>query len=262
MKTLSLKNFLSTLLAISLFFMLAACTKTKNTTEITVASGATFTDSLKKCAELYETKHPDIKIRLSFSSAGVIASQIVAGAPIDIFLSGTEKHANMIMNKGFGIKESERKIISNKIVLITKKELAAEVKNPEDLLKKEIQKIALGNFETTAVGAAGKEVFEFYKIIEDVRKKAVFGETVRQVLDYVAKGEADAGIVSYTDYLTAKEKVTLSFVFPESSHTPVVYPFFILKASQKKGLAEDFVQFLESQESLNIFKNYGYKVKE
>jgi molybdate transport system substrate-binding protein len=94
-------------------------------------------------------------------------------------------------------------------------------------------------------------------LYDSLKQKFVLAKDVRQVLTYVASGNADAGIVYATDAKTTSQ-VKIVAVAPESSHSPVVYPVAVLKASKNLAGAKSFVAFLLSPQAQAIFHNYGF----
>ena len=82
------------------------------------------------------------------------------------------------------------------------------------------------------------------------------GESVRQVLDYVSRGEVDAGFVFATDGAIAKGKVKT--VVQVQGHQPIIYPVAMVSASPKKELAQEFLNFLFAPESVAILSKYGF----
>ena len=79
---------------------------------------------------------------------------------------------------------------------------------------------------------------------------------MRQVLDYVSRGEVDAGFVFATDAAIAKGKVKT--VAEVQGHQPIIYPVALVAASQKKALAQGFVDFLVSPAAQEIFTKFGF----
>ncbi len=257
----NLKLFKQTVLFAVFVLLFFSCEKKESQQEITVSAAANFTNVLKKCAAQYEAENKNTKISLNFAATGVLSSQIVAGAPADIFFSATEKHIDNIIEKGYAIPETKRIFASNEIVFITPKNSTLSISSPEELAKDELKNIALGNSETVAAGIAAKESLVFYGVYEKIKEKAVYGETVRQVLDYVRKGEADGGIVFYTDFLIAQNELNLKFKFDKNSHKLINYPAVVIKNSKKRVQSEDFINFVTSEKGKKIFSEFGYIVK-
>ena len=91
---------------------------------------------------------------------------------------------------------------------------------------------------------------------EELQPKLIMGESVRQVLDYVSRGEVDAGFVFATDAAIAKGKVKI--VTAVQGHQPIVYPVALVAAGQKQALAQEFLNFLFAPESGALLSKYGF----
>jgi molybdate transport system substrate-binding protein len=96
----------------------------------------------------------------------------------------------------------------------------------------------------------------FYNIFTQIKPKIIYAKDVRQVLTYVATGNVDAGIVYLTDAKVSHVKIVA--IAPANSHSPVVYPVAVLKASKNINTAKNFVQFLSSELAGDVFKKYGF----
>ena len=116
--------------------------------------------------------------------------------------------------------------------------------------------MALGNPETVPVGRYTQEALTKAGLWETLKPKFIYGESVRQVLDYVSRGEVDAGFVFATDAAIAREKVKT--VIEVEGHRPILYPVALVAASQKKALAQGFLDFLSAPESTAILSKYGF----
>ena len=87
----------------------------------------------------------------------------------------------------------------------------------------------------------------------------IFAENVRQVLDYVARGEVDAGLVYATDALTRARELKKVLPAPEGSYQPVVYPIAAVKGTKNEELARAFIAWVISAEGKHILERYGFK---
>jgi len=79
------------------------------------------------------------------------------------------------------------------------------------------------------------------------------------VLDYVARGEVDAGVVYATDSAARSKEVEIVATAPESSHKPVVYPIAVVKGTRSEADAKAFISLVLSQEGQKILQKYGFK---
>jgi len=75
-------------------------------------------------------------------------------------------------------------------------------------------------------------------------------------LDYVSRGEVDAGFVYATDAAIAKGKVKTVAVV--QGHQPIVYPVALVAAGPKKALGQKFLDFLATPESVAILSKFGF----
>lgn len=85
------------------------------------------------------------------------------------------------------------------------------------------------------------------------------GKDVRQVLQYVETGNADAGFVYKTDALTSKQ-VKIAFEVDKNSYTPANYPLGIIEDTKHRTEAEQFYAYLQTPEVLDIFAKYGFTI--
>ena len=79
---------------------------------------------------------------------------------------------------------------------------------------------------------------------------------MRQVLDYVARGEADAGFVYTTDALQQKEKVAI--IAAMKGHKPVLYPLALVKDGKNPQAAQEFIKLVLSPEGQAVLAKYGF----
>jgi molybdate transport system substrate-binding protein len=150
-------------------------------------------------ADRFEKNHKDVKVFFNFAGSGQLRTQIENGAPVDVFVPASLTDMDALIDKGMIIKESKKILATNTLVLIVKSENKMGIKSPTDLANPEIKRIATGNPDTVPAGKYAKESMEYYKVSTAVKNKLVFGENVRQVLDYVSRNEVDAGFVFLTD---------------------------------------------------------------
>jgi molybdate transport system substrate-binding protein len=94
--------------------------------------------------------------------------------------------------------------------------------------------------------------------LPDIQAKLIHAEDVRQVLDYVVRGEVDAGIVYSSDTVTVPNKIKLVARAADDTHDPVVYPIAIIKDSQRQESARKFIDLVLSSEGQSILAKHGF----
>ncbi len=216
--------------------------------------------SLKNCMDnelipMFKEKNQNITVNATYDSSGKLQTQIEEGAEVDVFMSAAMKQMNALDEKGLMAENSIVKLLENKIVLIAPKGSDKGISTFEDILKADT--IAVGDPASVPAGQYAKEAFENLKIWDQVSAKASLGTNVTEVLNWVAEGSADAGVVYATD-AASKENVVILAEAPEGSVAKVIYPVGVVKASANQEAAKAFVEFLQSEEALKVFEKYGF----
>ncbi|MHA2855908.1 molybdate ABC transporter substrate-binding protein [Paenibacillus lautus] len=229
------------------------------TVELTVSAAASMTDALKEIQEDYKTKNPNITLNFNFGASGALQQQIEQGAPADLFLSAAAKNMEVLVDKQLIDANQQKNVLNNELVAVVSADGEVPVASFADLSKSEIKNIAIGIPESVPAGSYAKEALTKTNFWDSLQSKIVQGKDVRQVLQYVATGNADVGFVYKTDALTS-DKVKIAFAVDPATYTPVEYPIGIVKATKHRKEAEDFYTYLQTQEALDVFVKYGFSV--
>ncbi len=229
--------------------------------ELTVSAAASLTNAFKEIGGAFEAsrnKTAKVKVLLNFASSGALMQQISGGAPVDVFASAAQREMDELEKKGLIITSTRHNFAANGIVLIKPAASKTALKGFEDLKNPAVKKIAIGNPATVPAGMYAQQALKYSKVLDGIKDRLVFGENVRQVLDYVARGEVDAGIVFSTDALVRAKEVVVVASAPPGSHKQALYPAAIVKDSKNAGLARAFIDFLLSPEGKRILAKYGF----
>lgn len=226
-------------------------------TELLVSAGVGLKDVLTRLAVEFEKTHADCKIALNFAAAGQLRAQIESGAPVDILIVPSVADLDALAAKDLIIAETRITLASTRLVLITNTAQALPITTIDDLAAPEIKRIAMGNPASVPAGRYAQEALVFYQLYDALQSKLVLGENVRQVLDYVARREVEAGFVYLTDALTSNQ-AEVALILPDNTHAPIIFPGAIITASQHIDFAQAFLVFLQSKESRVIFTESGF----
>jgi molybdate transport system substrate-binding protein len=224
--------------------------------ELTVSAAASLTNAFPEIGQVFEKQHPGVKVIFNFAASGPLLQQITQGAPVDVFASADQKTMDQAQEKGLMVPASRKNFVSNSLVLIVPQDSKLSIAGPQDLLSPAVKRVAVGNPASVPAGRYTKGALTKANLWETLEPKFIIGESVRQVLDYVGRGEVDAGFVYATDAAIAKGKVKV--VAEVAGHQPIVYPIALVAASQKKALGQQFLDFLSTPESLAILSKYGF----
>lgn len=226
-------------------------------TEILVAAAASLEYAYEdELIPMFEEQNPDITVSGTYDSSGKLQTQIEEGMEADVFMSAATKQMDVLTEEGMIEEDSVTDLLENKIVLITSADSQLELSSFEDITKADT--IAIGDPASVPVGQYSEEALTNLGLWDQVLAKASLGTNVTEVLNWVAEGSAQAGIVYATDAATT-DKVKVVAEAPEDSLAePAIYPVGIVSASENKEAAEKFVEFLKSDEAIQIFEDYGF----
>ncbi len=237
--------------------MLTGCGKTKEKTELTVLAAASLTDVCNELKTIYESENPNITVNISYGGSGALQAQIEEGAPADVFISAATKQMTALDEGGLMDSASIVQLLENKVVLIVPSKSDIGVTSFEDAATDKVKMIGLGEPGSVPVGQYSEEIFESLGILDAVKAKANYGSDVRTVLSWVETSAVDCGVVYATDAYTSKD-VKIICEAPEGSCKKVIYPAGIVAASEKKEDAAAWIAFLQSDESMKLFEEYGF----
>ncbi|CAN1211286.1 Molybdate ABC transporter substrate-binding protein [Tumidithrix helvetica PCC 7403] len=254
-------------LVVFTLFAIAACNFTAPTSDkttppeaknvqLTVSAAASLKEALGEINPLYSTSKSNVAVRTNFGSSGDLLQQIANGAPVDVFISAAAKQMDELQKSNLILTNTRRDLLSNRLVLIVpaNKNDASDLK---DLTNANIERIAIGDPRSVPAGQYAEQALKKLEIWQSVESKFVLGNNVRQVLQFVESGNAQAGIVYATDAKTST-KVKVVQTIEAKLHKPIVYPIAVLQKSPNQPSAKSYLEFLSSALAKHIFEKYGF----
>lgn len=253
------------ILFVLLLFVLGGCQASSPTADdapqnqgtLTVSAAVSLKDAFNEIGNLYKSKTGKA-VSFNFGASGALQRQIETGAPVDVFASAGGRQMDGLAAKNLIDEETRRDFARNKLVLIVPQDSKLNLTEFAGLEKTDVWKIAVGNPKTVPAGQYTEQLFEKLNLKNSLQSKLILAEDVRQVLDYVARGETDAGIVYATDAQIAGEKVRVAATAAENTHDPILYPIALIKDGKQKRAAQAFLDLATSAEGQNILRKYGF----
>ena len=228
--------------------------------EVNLAAAASLKNAYDKdLIPMFEKKYPGVKVTPTYASSGDLQSQIENGLKADVFMSAANKQMNKLANESLIDNSTNVQLLENKVVLIVPKDSKLNITSFDDL-KNVNGTIAIGDPESVPAGQYAKEAMTNLGIWNDTQSKLSLGTDVTAVLNQVAQGSADCGIVYSTD---AKSNADVKVVCeaPENAlKTPVIYPVAMLKDPAHPEAAKEFMNFLQTKEAKDVFVDYGFTI--
>ncbi len=225
--------------------------------EIFVAAAASVADALEKIAKEFEHSH-GIRVREDFASSGLLRKKIKAGIKYDVFLSAYSKDLDILQKADCIAPKTRRNLLRNTLVCVVPADLALKLESPADLKRPEVSRIAVGDPDHVPAGMYFKEASQYLGLEKQISNKLVPCADARATLAQAEYGTVDAAVVYLTDAKITDE-VRVAFAFPQSSHSPIVYPVCVLKKTASEEAAKKFLKFLSSDVSIEIFKEFGFR---
>lgn len=220
--------------------------------DVTVSAAASLTNAFKELAQSFEAAHPGNRVLLNFAASDPLVQQIAKGAPVDVFASADQEAMDKAENLKLLAPGTRRDFVSNTVVLIVP--AGSRIASLADL--RGAQRLTTGNPASVPIGRYTQEALTKAGLWAGLEAKFVFGTSVRQSLDYVARGEVDAGFVYATDVMAQKDKVKAVATIPTA--TPVRYPIAIVANAPQPALARQFAGYAASGAGQAILAKYGF----
>ncbi|HSQ39383.1 MAG TPA: molybdate ABC transporter substrate-binding protein [Anaerolineales bacterium] len=222
--------------------------------ELTVAAAADLQFAFAEIGTLYEQDTGN-KVTFAFGSTGQLAQQIENGAPFDLFAAANVSFVEDLAEKDLVVPETVALYARGRIVLAVNREAGVSATTLEDLLSDKITHIAIANPEHAPYGIAAKEALIAAGVWEQVEGKVVYGENVRQTLQFVQTGDAQAGIVALS--IANVPEITWTLI-DDSLHNPLDQALAVVTGSPYRREAQEFADFINGEAGRPIMQKYGF----
>ena len=227
---------------------------TRAADEITVAAAADLTPAFEEIGRAFQSTHKT-KVVYVFGSTGMLTRQLENGAPVDLFAAASMSYIRELDQKGLIIPDSKAVYAIGRIGLWTPADSTLRLEGIKDLARPEVMRIAIANPDHAPYGLAARQALESAGIWEAVKPKLVYGDNIRQTLQYAQTGNVDVAIVALS---LSKEGHGRWSLIPEELHQPLEQGLAIMKSTKKEQAARAFVEFLTGPEGRAILGKYGF----
>ena len=244
---------------ILLTVILAGC-KDDRDKKIIVATAANMESAMATLTKAY-THKTEVEFELIVGSSGKLTAQIMEGAPFDVFVAANMKYPQAVYASGKA-QNIPRVYANGKLVLWSMVERTPV--SITALTDSAIEHIALANPKTAPYGVAAKEVLQHYGLMEVLKPKLVFGESIGQTDQFIISQAAQIGFTALSTVLSPEMKGKGSWVSIDPSLYSKISQGVVI-VNRKEGINPDtqgFYDFLFSVEAKEILKEFGYLVDE
>ena len=231
---------------VGLAVLVPACASPDDSDSVVVFAAASLTGAFSDIEDAFEANHPGVDVVLNLAASSSLAAQISEGAPVDVFASADEANMDVVAERVVGDVVT---FARTRLQIITEAGNPLGITSVADLARPSIlfvtcdPAVPIGRYTANVLARAGVEP-----------QPVSLEESVKGIVTKVTSGEADVGIVYETDVLAAGAS-TSGVEIPEEFNVTVSYPIARFSASRA---AQDFVEFLSSDEATTILAAYGF----
>lgn len=220
--------------------------------DLTVYAAASLTASFNELAAKFHAAHPDVTVKpIDYDGSQILATQIVQGAPADVFASADQQTMATVQKAGLTASTPE-------VFATNTLEIAVQPGNPQKIAT--LSQLADPGIQTVLCapavpcGAAAQTLLK----ADGVKLIPVSEEqNVTAVVTKVSTGAADAGLVYVTDVKAAKGRVA-GVVIPDADKAINKYPIAAVKNAPDAAIAKAFVAYVLSAAGQKVLHEYGF----
>ncbi len=225
--------------------------------ELVVSAASSLGNVVQELGVRFARNRPGLRVVHNFAGTGVLLQQILHGAPADLFIAASRSYMATAAGQGAVRPASIRLLAANELVLAAPAGRGSPLPlGVKGLVRPEIHRIGIGNPATVPAGQYARQVLQRQRLWRSLAGRLIFASSVRQVLDYLRRGEVDAGFVYRTDALLFPGRIRV--VAGTAGHEPIVYPGAVTSNCQQPELARLFLAFARSTAGQEVWRRFGF----
>jgi molybdenum ABC transporter molybdate-binding protein len=217
--------------------------------QATVAVATNFKIPAERLVALFQAQHSEHRIRLVSGSTGKLYTQIIHGAPFDIFMAADAERPLLLEERGLAVNGSRRTYALGQLALV-----AHAPADANTLRDGSIKSLAMANPKLAPYGLAAQQTLQHLQVQLPQSVKVVYAENVGQAYAMVISGNAQAAFVARS-LLNSNADVWL---IPDHYHEPIRQQLVLLRSASDNAAALAFLTFLESVDAAALIHSFGY----
>jgi molybdate transport system substrate-binding protein len=227
--------------------------------ELLVAAAADLQYAFDEVGVLFE-KETGAQVTFSYGSSGMLAQQIEGGLPADLYSSADVEYVDRLRQKGLLIEDSPQVYAVGRLALVGSVKAGVALSELEDLLRPEVDKVAIADPGHAPYGRAAEEALRSAGLWDEVEPKLVYGQNVTAATEYVRSGNAEAGLVALS--LVIHEPAVTYVTVAGSLHQPIEQALAVVKGTGNEALARRFIALVRGPEGRAVLEKYGFVIPE
>lgn len=230
--------------------------------EVQVAVASNFLAPIQRIAAAFE-RETGHRARLSAGASGRLFAQIVNGAPYELLLSADAEIPSRLEAQGLAVAGSRFTYAVGRLALWSARPGFVDARG-EVLRGAGFKHLALANPRSAPYGAAAMQVLERLTLTDALRSRIVVGESVAQVQQFVASGNAELGFVALAQVWRDGALATTgsAWVVPETLHEEISQDAVLLERGRDRPAARALLAYLQGDAARAIIRSQGYGLAE
>ena len=254
MKRAVVSSLLNLTLLTTLVFEGACYRSTGQPPEITVAAAADLSQAFTELGHEFEAANKT-RVVFVFGSTGLLTRQIENGAPLDLFAAADVAYIDQLKQKDLIVPDTRAIYARGRLALWTTADSPLKLQAISDLDQASVKRIAIANPAHAPYGLAAQQALQKAGLWERLKPKLVYGDNVRQTLQYAETGNVDVAIVALSLTQQSKGRWVL---LPEDLHAPLDQGLAVLRTTRNEAAARAFGSFVTGPRGREILAKYGF----
>ncbi len=225
--------------------------------KFTVAAASDLRFALDDVIEIYRKAYPDHKVEVVYGSSGKMTTQIINGAPFDIFFSADISFPQRLRAEGFAATEPAVYAIGRIVIWSTTFD-ASELTLADLPTDPRVRRIAIAQPSHAPYGLRAQEAMQAVGVWEAVQGKLVFGENIAHTAQMVESGAAEVGIIALSLAKFPELAKHGHHLIDETLHNPLTQGYVVTARGAGRPGVMEFAAFMETDEAHEIMERYGF----
>jgi len=230
---------------------------------LTIAVASNFLAPAQQLAKDFQ-QQTGITVLIAGGASGNLYTQIIHGAPFDLFFSADSKLPQQLVSKQLALADSLTSYAKGQLVLYsTKPNQPANLA----LLTHWQDKLVIANPKLAPYGQAAVATLKYYRCYQQLKAQLLMGNNVSQAFHYVDSGAASLGLLPLSLLKSAQQHIKSSsneqtyqhyWLIPAQSYPPIIQQAVILKRTKALTIAKQFISFVMASNNQKVLVEYGY----
>lgn len=225
--------------------------------KFTVAAASDLRFALNDIAALFRAAHPEDELEIIYGSSGKMTTQILNGAPYDVFFSADIAFPLQLRDAGFTATEPAVYAIGRIVIWSTTMD-ASQLELQDLASDGRIRRLAIAQPSHAPYGLRAQEALQAVDAWDAAQRKLVFGENIAHTAQMVESGAAEAGIIALSLALFPELARHPHRLIDEALHEPLTQGYVVTRRGGKNDAALNFARFMESDAARAIMQSFGF----